>query len=60
MKDGAIRVVLFDVGGVLVETSGVATMLDWMEHPRLPGRTVENVAHLSSGSRVRIRKIAGR
>jgi|RhiMetdeSRZDD1v2_1073273.scaffolds.fasta_scaffold464039_2 FMN phosphatase YigB (HAD superfamily) len=32
MKDRTIRVVLFDVGGVLVETSGVATMLAWMEH----------------------------
>ena len=27
-----IRVVLFDVGGVLVETSGVATMLEWMSN----------------------------
>lgn len=27
-----IRVVLFDIGGVLVETSGVATMLAWMGH----------------------------
>lgn len=32
MKDGAIRVVLFDVGGVLVETSGVGALLAWMEH----------------------------
>lgn len=28
----AIRVVLFDIGGVLVEPSGVATMLTWMDH----------------------------
>lgn len=27
-----IRVVLFDVGGVLVELSGVATLLDWLDH----------------------------
>ena len=27
-----IRVVLFDVGGVLVELSGVATLLGWLEH----------------------------
>ena len=27
-----ISVVLFDVGGVLVETSGVGTMLAWMNH----------------------------
>lgn len=27
-----IRVVLFDIGGVLVEPSGVATMLAWMQH----------------------------
>lgn len=27
-----IRVVLFDIGGVLVETSGVATMLAWMRN----------------------------
>lgn len=27
-----IRVVLFDVGGVLVEPSGVATMLEWMQN----------------------------
>jgi putative hydrolase of the HAD superfamily len=32
MKDRAISVVLFDVGGVLVETSGVRTMLAWMNH----------------------------
>jgi len=32
MKDKVIRVVLFDIGGVLVETSGVRTMLDWMKH----------------------------
>jgi glucose-1-phosphatase len=36
MKDRVIRVVLFDIGGVLVETSGVGTMLDWMEQ-RLSG-----------------------
>ena len=28
----AIRIVLFDVGGVLVEPSGVATMLAWMHN----------------------------
>jgi glucose-1-phosphatase len=28
----AIRIVLFDVGGVLVEPSGVATMLAWMRN----------------------------
>jgi FMN phosphatase YigB (HAD superfamily) len=28
----AIRVILFDIGGVLVGTSGVATMLAWMEN----------------------------
>jgi glucose-1-phosphatase len=27
-----IQVVLFDVGGVLVELSGVATLLDWLDH----------------------------
>jgi putative hydrolase of the HAD superfamily len=32
MSVGTIRVVLFDVGGVLVETSGVGTMLAWMGH----------------------------
>jgi putative hydrolase of the HAD superfamily len=32
MKDRAISVVLFDVGGVLVEPSGVAIMLAWMNH----------------------------
>src|SRR6476660_6524552 len=32
MKDRPIGVVLFDVGGVLVETSGVKTMLAWMNH----------------------------
>jgi glucose-1-phosphatase len=32
MKDRAISVVLFDVGGILVETSGVGTMLAWMNH----------------------------
>jgi FMN phosphatase YigB (HAD superfamily) len=29
---GTIRVVLFDIGGVLVEPSGVATMLGWMRN----------------------------
>ena len=28
----AIRVILFDIGGVLVEPSGVATMLTWMRN----------------------------
>lgn len=28
----SLRVVLFDVGGVLVEPSGVATVLEWMSH----------------------------
>jgi FMN phosphatase YigB (HAD superfamily) len=32
MKDRVIRVVLLDIGGVLVEPSGVGTMLDWMDH----------------------------
>src|SRR5215475_6593619 len=32
MKDRSISVVLFDVGGVLVETSGVRTMLAWMNY----------------------------
>ena len=32
----AIRVVLFDIGGVLVEPSGVATMLDWMRNTVTP------------------------
>jgi glucose-1-phosphatase len=32
VKDRAISVVLFDVGGVLVEASGVETMLAWMNH----------------------------
>jgi glucose-1-phosphatase len=27
-----IRVLLFDVGGVLVELSGASTLLDWLEH----------------------------
>src|SRR5215831_10481024 len=31
-KDRVISVVLFDVGGVLVEASGVGTMLAWMRH----------------------------
>jgi len=32
MNDTSISVVLFDVGGVLVEPSGVATMLAWMDN----------------------------
>jgi len=36
MRDGdaasSIRCILFDVGGVLVEVAGVATMLEWMDH----------------------------
>jgi hypothetical protein len=31
-----IRVVLFDIGGVLVEPSGVATMLAWMRNSVSP------------------------
>lgn len=31
-SQSAIRIVLFDVGGVLVEPSGVATMLAWMQN----------------------------
>jgi len=31
MNDTSIRVVLFDIGGVLVEASGVATLLAWMD-----------------------------
>jgi hypothetical protein len=27
-----VRVILFDLGGVLVQLSGVATILDWIEH----------------------------
>jgi len=32
INDTSINVVLFDVGGVLVEPSGVATMLTWMDN----------------------------
>ena len=32
----AIRIVLFDIGGVLVEPSGVATMLAWMRNSVSP------------------------
>lgn len=32
MNDASLSVVLFDVGGVLVEPSGVATMLAWMNN----------------------------
>jgi FMN phosphatase YigB (HAD superfamily) len=32
-KDREIRVVLFDLGGVLVELSGVSTVISWMANP---------------------------
>src|ERR1700688_3245815 len=32
LSSNTIRVVLFDIGGVLVEPSGVATMLVWMRN----------------------------
>jgi glucose-1-phosphatase len=31
-KATAIRVILFDVGGVLVEVTGIAAILEWLEH----------------------------
>lgn len=31
-RQAAIRVILFDVGGVLVELSGLAILLSWLEH----------------------------
>jgi glucose-1-phosphatase len=37
-----IRVVLFDVGGVLVQLSGIEIMLDWLGHTKTP----EEIWHL--------------
>lgn len=42
----AIEVILFDVGGVLVEISGIAAILDWLDH-RI---TADEVWHLWLGS----------
>jgi hypothetical protein len=44
-----IRVVLFDVGGVLVEVSGVPTMLAGMGNRISPGRAMEDMAEFSAG-----------
>jgi putative hydrolase of the HAD superfamily len=35
-EEHAIRVVLFDLGGVLVELSGVSTVISWMANPVVP------------------------
>lgn len=35
-KSDGIRIVLFDVGGVLVELGGVPTVLSWMRNPIAP------------------------
>lgn len=35
-EERAIRVVLFDLGGVLVELSGVSTVISWMANPVVP------------------------
>ena len=39
-QQNEIRVVLFDVGGVLVELSGLAMLLSWVEHRLTPEQAI--------------------